>query len=128
MSATPGPQRQYFEALAEGRLLIQRCSACGRHQFPSRALCVNCGGPQPEWVEPQGLGVVYSASLIPRKEADGGDYNVVLVDLEEGVRMMSTVLGIAAGTSPPIGLRVRAQIEQAADARRLVFVPFEVAA
>jgi uncharacterized OB-fold protein len=72
-------------------------------------ICPHCGSDQLGWVAPSGRGTVYSTTIVRRKPADGGDYNIVLVDLEEGVRLLSRVAGI-----PPdqvrIGMAVRARI------------------
>ena len=60
---------------------------------------------------PSGGGTVYSTTVVRRKSADGGDYNVCLVDLAEGPRMMSRVVNV-----PPaevkIGMAVRARITE----------------
>ncbi|HEY9280019.1 MAG TPA: Zn-ribbon domain-containing OB-fold protein [Eoetvoesiella sp.] len=89
-----GVQGTYFRHLAAGRFVIQCCAGCSRYVFYPRAYCPHCGSSQLEWVEPSGKGVVYSYSVVRRKPELGGDYNVVLVDLEEGVRCMSRVEGV----------------------------------
>src|SRR5271170_337978 len=89
--ANPGPEQQYLAALARGQFQIQHCTDCGKYVFYPRVLCPHCGGAHLSWVRPSGLGTVYSVSIVRRKEGEGGDYNVVLVDLEEGVRMLSRV-------------------------------------
>ncbi|WP_454673284.1 Zn-ribbon domain-containing OB-fold protein [Achromobacter pestifer] len=124
--AACGPQEQYFSGLAEGRFQIQRCEACGDHQFYPRVLCVHCGGTALQWVEPAGRGSVYSFSVVRRKPEAGGDYNVALVDLEEGVRMMSRIDGIAL-EQLHIGLPVMARLVHTDGAPLLVFVPAEAA-
>jgi uncharacterized OB-fold protein len=52
---------------------------------------------------------VYSVSIVRRKPEDGGDYNVVLVDLAEGVRLLSRVDGIA-NEAVKIGMRVHVEV------------------
>jgi len=109
MSPPCGPEKRYLDALKEGRFEIQKCAACARHVFYPRVLCPHCGADRLDWVAPSGRGAVYSTTVVRRKPADGGDYNVCLVDLDEGVRMMSRVVGI-----PPaevrIGMSVKARI------------------
>jgi uncharacterized OB-fold protein len=65
---------------------------------------------------------VYSTTVIRRRAESGGDYNVALIDLAEGVRLMSRVEGL-----PPadvkIGMAVRARIVQGKDGPLIVFVP-----
>jgi uncharacterized OB-fold protein len=109
MSPPSGPEKRYLDALAAGRFEIQKCAACAKHVFYPRVLCPHCGSDRLEWVAPSGRGTVYSTTVVRKKPADGGDYNVCLVDLAEGVRMMSRVV-----TVPPadvrIGMRVKARI------------------
>lgn len=105
----PGPEKLYLDKLAQGRFEIQKCAACGRHVFYPRVLCPHCGASQLDWVKPSGNGTVYSSTVVRRKPADGGDYNVALIDLEEGVRMMSRVVGCAP-EQVKIGQRVKSRI------------------
>lgn len=109
MSPPSGPEKRYLDALAAGRFEIQRCAACAQHVFYPRVLCPHCGAERLEWVAPSGRGTVYSTTVVRRKSADGGDYNVCLVDLAEGVRMMSRVAGIPA-QDVKIGMAVKARI------------------
>ncbi|MGH8687484.1 MAG: Zn-ribbon domain-containing OB-fold protein [Burkholderiales bacterium] len=104
-----GPEKHYLDALKEGRFEIQKCAACGRHVFYPRVLCPHCGSAQLGWTAPSGRGVVYSTTVVRRKPADGGDYNVCLVDLVEGVRMMSRVVSVAP-TDVKIGMAVKTRI------------------
>ena len=109
MSPPSGPEKQYLDKLAAGRFEIQRCTGCGKHVFYPRVLCPHCGGEHLDWVAASGRGTVYSTTIVRRKPADGGDYNVCLVDLAEGPRMLSRVV-----TVPPdqvqIGMTVAARI------------------
>lgn len=116
-----GPQAHYFAALSEGRFEIQHCGACQSCQFFPRTVCMHCGAEDLTWIRPSGRGTVYSTSVVRRKSEAGGDYNVALIDLEEGVRLMSQVEGIAA-TDVRIGMAVQARVRQTDAAPRLVFV------
>jgi hypothetical protein len=109
MSPPSGPEKHYLDALSAGRFEIQRCAACGKHLFYPRVLCPHCGSGELGWVAPSGRGTVYSTTVVRRKPADGGDYNVCLVDLAEGVRMMSRVVSVPPG-DVKIGMAVRARI------------------
>lgn len=117
-----GAEATYFAALAAGRLTIQRCPACGVHVFYPRELCPHCHADTLDWVEPAGTGTVYSTSTVRRKAEHGGDYGVSLIDLDEGVRMMSRVDGIAP-TDVKIGMRVRAEIIDGKNGKTVVFRP-----
>lgn len=114
----PSAERHYFEQLAQGRFVIPRCQACARHHFYPRVICPHCGSDSLRWVEPSGDGVVYSTTVVRNK---GGDYTVCLVDLDEGPRLMSRVVGMPV-EAVTIGLRVRARIEAVDGAPLLVFV------
>lgn len=104
-----GAEARYQAQLNEGRFLIQRCSDCNKHVFFPRVVCPHCGSAALAWVEPKGTGVVYSTTTVRRKPDLGGDYDVSLVELDEGVRMMSRVDGVLP-TEVKIGMRVRAKV------------------
>lgn len=115
-----GAEARYQAALNEGRFLIQRCNDCNKHVFYPRVVCPHCGSAALAWVEPKGTGTVYSTTTVRRKPEAGGDYDVSLIDLDEGVRMMSRVEGL-----PPaevkIGMRVRAKVIDNKGAGLVVF-------
>lgn len=109
MSPPCGPEKQYLDKLAAGRFEIQRCAGCGKHVFYPRVLCPHCGAERLDWVAPSGRGTVYSTTIVRRKPADGGDYNVCLVDLAEGPRMLSRVVTVSPDRVR-IGMAVAARI------------------
>lgn len=79
--------------LADGRLMLQRCADCQRFVFYPRVLCPFCASESLSWERAgERGGVVHAVTVVARKDKDGGPYNVVLVDLDEGVRMMSRVV------------------------------------
>jgi uncharacterized OB-fold protein len=122
-----GPDQVYRSALEAGRFRIQHCMDCGRHVFYPRVLCNHCGGTGLEWVDASGRAAVYSTTVVRRKPDAGGDINIVLVDLEEGVRMMSRVEGVAPD-QVRIGMAVAARIVTDAGLPLVVFVPAQEAA
>lgn len=115
-----GPEQYYFDQLAHGVFEIQQCTTCARHQFFPRILCVHCGSEDLVWVAPSGRGEVYSYSIVSRKPEAGGDYNVVLVDLEEQVRLMGRLEGVVL-SDIHIGQQVTARIAQQDGNAILVF-------
>ncbi len=115
----PGPEQIFATALAEGRFVIQRCRGCRAHIFYPRVLCPQCGAIEHDWITPSGLGTVYSYTVVRRRAEQGGDYNVALIDLDEGPRMMSRVEGLAAD-SLRIGLRVAIDFARQADGKNLI--------
>ena len=93
----PEPEAaEYWAAARDGTLLVQRCDRCGHHQLYPRALCVVCHSPV-SWAEASGRGTVYSYTVIrqnySRPFRDWMPYVVALVDLEEGPRIMTNIVG-----------------------------------
>jgi uncharacterized OB-fold protein len=86
----------YWDAAAEGRLLIQRCGACGQFQFYPRRHCTACLAPEPEWHEARGTGRLHTFSVIhrtPNAEFAGEcPYVFAVVELDEGVRMSARMV------------------------------------
>ena len=118
-----GPDIEFDAFLAAGEFHIQHCGACGKYVFYPRLVCDGCGHPELEWRRASGRGTVYAASIVNRRADKGGAYNVVLVDLEEGPRMMSCVQGIA-NDEVRSGMAVTARIDAApAGGLRVVFEP-----
>ncbi len=109
MTEQTGPEAHWRQGLAEGRFLLQRSPADGRHFYPPRVFAPSPGGDALEWVEASGKGTVYAVTTIsPKPPAE--PYNVVLVDLAEGPRMMSRVEGVPAA-DVTIGMAVQARID-----------------
>ena len=114
-ASPPGPEHVYKDKLARGSFEIQKCAGCGNHVFYPRVLCPHCGADKLGWVAASGAGTIYSTTVVRRKPESGGDYNVVLVDLAEGPRMMSRVAGLEP-TAVKIGMKVKARIAKDGDA------------
>lgn len=121
-----GPDQAFAAHLAAGRFMLQRCADCSRHVFFPRLLCPHCGHRQLDWVAASGAATVYASTVVRRRAQHGGDYNVVLVDLDEGPRMMSRVEGVAPD-AVRIGSRVRARIAPTDGGHCVVFDPLEAA-
>jgi uncharacterized OB-fold protein len=118
----PGPDAVFRRHLSEGRFYIQRCRDTGRHVFYPRLLSPYTGLPNLEWVPASGRGVVYATTVTRRRKEAGGDYNVALIELAEGVRMMSRVEGIEPA-KVVIGMAVKARIAEAGGEKLIVFDP-----
>ena len=115
-----GVEIAYQRRLDQGKFMIQHCTDCARHVFYPRELCPHCGSAALQWVAPAGTGTVHAVTTVRRKPEAGGDYNVSLIDLDEGVRMMSRVEGCGA---VGIGDRVRARIHVTEGKGLVVFDP-----
>jgi len=107
----PGPEARFRAGLAEGKFVIQQCGGCGKHVFYPRVLCPYCGSADLRGQEASGRGTVYSVTIVRQKPEAGGDYNIALVDIAEGPRMMSQVVGIPAG-EVKIGMALKAKISE----------------
>lgn len=105
-----GVQAAHQQALDEGRFLIQRCPACARAVYFPREICPHCGSDTLQWEAPGGQGTVHAVTTVKRKPDDGGDLGVCLVELDEGVRLMSRVEGMAP-SQLAIGQRVQAYVQ-----------------
>jgi len=88
--------QDFFDGVADGQLRVQQCGDCGAHQFYPRVVCKHCGSDHSQWVVASGRGQVASFSVVRRAvSADfEAPYVIALIDLEEGVRMMSHVIDI----------------------------------
>lgn len=89
----------FWEGIQKRQLLLQRCRECGTFRFPPGEICPHCLSRNAEWTPASGLGQVYSWIVvrhpIPRQTfADQVPYVVVLIDLEEGVRIASNLIDI----------------------------------
>ena len=87
----------FWDACAQGRLLLQRCGDCGHLQFYPRLLCAACGSRNLEWAEASGRGTVKTFTIIRRAVSAAFEpdapYVVALVELEEGPTLMSNIIG-----------------------------------
>ena len=112
MTTTPtlGTLHRHQAALDQGKFWIQQCKSCHKHIYFPREICPHCGSDAVEFVAPTGLGTVYAVTTVRRKPADGGDYNVSLIDLDEGPRLMSTITNLAPDLVK-IDQRVKAHVE-----------------
>jgi|SRR5688572_6805803 uncharacterized OB-fold protein len=109
----------FFDAAADGKLLIKHCAACNRYLAPQAELCDNCLSGGIAWKEASGRGTIYSfvvnhqvghpgfAALVP--------YNIIVVELEEGPRLNSNYLG--PNDELAVGMAVKVAFEQAAEVR-----------
>jgi len=115
------PETEWRAHLAQGRFMLQRSRSTGGYVFYPRVAEPMTGAEDLEWVEASGRGTVHAVTVV-RKKDPADSYNVVLVDLQEGPRLMSRVDGIAAD-EVTIGMAVSARITEEGGQPILVFVP-----
>lgn len=89
--------RPFWEGTASGKLLLQKCRACGQLQFFPRAVCVQCFGGSLEWIPASGRGKVHTFSWVrvPRNPAFKDEVPICYCNivLDEGVIMESRIVG-----------------------------------
>ncbi|WP_144640425.1 Zn-ribbon domain-containing OB-fold protein [Bordetella genomosp. 13] len=102
--------RPYWEGAVQGKLLIQQCASCGRHQFYPRLFCTACLSDEIRWVEASGHGTVYSYTVNHRGSTPyfkpRTPYVVAVIDLEEGVRLMTNIVDCE-----PRNVRIGARVQ-----------------
>ena len=108
----------YWAAAREGRLELQRCSACKHWRFPPSVVCPKCLAFEHEWAPVSGRAVIYSFIVVHRPQHPGFakdvPYNVALVELEEGPRMHTNVVE-CANEALRIGMPVEVVFEKVDD-------------
>ena len=109
MGSVEAPALIYRRHLENGKLAYQRCADCLAAIFYPRVLCPACGSRALVWRESAGRGTVYATTAVHSRERD--PRNVVLVDLDEGFRMMSRVEGVPA-EEVEIGARVSFEVRR----------------
>lgn len=112
----------FWQATRERRLVMQWCRPCELVVFYPREICPTCLGYDLEWRDSPGSGTVYAFSVHHRtgsaEMADRTPYVVALVDLDEGARMMSNIVGCSPD-DVAVGMGVRVTWEQLPDGRNL---------
>ncbi len=92
----PTPQgnpetKPFWDAAAEGRFLIKRCTACDKAHYYPRSLCPLCGSDETVWEEASGRGTIYTLSVTYRGTPE--PYAIGYVELEEGPRILTNFTG-----------------------------------
>ena len=109
--------RPYWEGLARGELRIQHCDSCSRAVFYPRSICPHCHADKLSWIVASGRGTIYSYT-VPHQAfgmfADEAPFIVAIIELEEGVRMMSRIID-APRERVSIGLPVQVTFETAGE-------------
>ena len=87
----------FWESCRRHALALQRCAACGTFRYPPRPLCPACHAAETEWVPVSGRGRVYVSLVMYRAPTPAWEqdtpYNVSAIELDEGVRLWSNVVG-----------------------------------
>jgi uncharacterized OB-fold protein len=100
--------KPFWDAAAEGKLLVKKCTACGELHFYPRAICPFCFSDRTEWQPVSGAGTIYTYSVMRRAPIP---YAIAYVTLAEGPTMMTNIVDCDLD-----GIRIGQQV-------RLVFKP-----
>jgi len=112
------PEARYQVLLDQGVFALPTCVRCDRAHYPPRVLCPHCGSDSIRLWKSPGRGVVYSTSMVTPRAAE--PYAVVLVELDEGPRLMSNLVGMPAD-QVQIGMRVRVRVQVRNDSAVALF-------
>jgi hypothetical protein len=100
----------FWEAARRHELVVQRCKGCGAYRFPARELCSRCLSRDSAWERVSGRGTLFSFAVMHQASHPGFaaevPYAVVTVELDEGARLLSNVVGCA-----PNDLRIGMPLE-----------------
>jgi uncharacterized protein len=91
--AVPEPNvetQRFWDAAAEGKLLVRRCNACSDAHYYPRALCPHCLSADTRWEETSGEGVIYSLSTMRR--GAGAPYTLAYVTLDAGPAVLTNII------------------------------------
>ena len=106
----------FWLATKEKRLIYQQCADCGAVVFYPRRRCSSCLSANLEWKESAGEGTVYTYSIVRQSYhpffRSMAPYAVAWIDLDEGPRLVSNVVGIADPSGVRIGMRVKVRWEE----------------
>jgi uncharacterized OB-fold protein len=110
--------RPFFEGTLRGEIMLQRCRACGFWMWPVRVRCIDCFSDDLAWDAASGMGTLYSFTIVHQVVhagfANDVPYNVAMVDLREGVRIVASVTAAAADLR--IGMPLVAAFDNITDA------------
>ena len=88
--------RPFWEGAKRHELWLQKCRDCGEFRFYPRSICPHCFSYDAEWTKVSGKGKLYSFTVSHRPASpqfqEDVPYNVAIIELEEGVRMMSNIV------------------------------------
>jgi len=115
----PFTAASFNQYLTEGKLMSSRCAVCGSLSLPPRAICSNCHSVDLEWTETSGKGklvgftVVSIAPTFMIEQGYGRDKPYVsgIVELDEGVKISSRILGVDASKPESIRIGTRLEVE-----------------
>jgi uncharacterized OB-fold protein len=127
LPAADAETEPFWAAARDHRLLIKRCADCGAPHFYPRPFCPRCWSTDVSWEEASGDAVLYTWSVVHQNDLppfpERVPYVAAVVDLAEGPRLMTNVVGCAPDTLA-VGMTLRVAFEDRTDELTVpVFVP-----
>ncbi len=108
----------FFDGAKQHRLMLQKCLACGTLMWPVKPRCDHCFSENVTWVQASGKGTLYSFALMHQIYHPGFaseiPYNIAQVDLEEGLRIISNVVGVP-NSALQIGMPLEVTFEKVSE-------------
>ena len=120
LKGSVGPEQQFKNYLSQGKFMIQRSKSLNQFFFHPRVAFPGTGERDLEWVEASGNGIVHSTTCNRRLPEKGGDFNLSLIELDAGPKMMSTVVGIEPD-KVEVGDKVKARIVELKGESNIIF-------
>ena len=114
-----------WEATKQDKLVLPKCKVCGTVIWYPRAFCSECSSHDVEWIQASGRGTVYAVTAVHRAMGpwrEAVPYALAYVELEEGPRILTNVIGIDAD-DVKIGQAVHAVFVAAGDQKIVRFTP-----
>lgn len=110
--------RPFFDGAREHRLMIQKCSSCGAVMWPVKTRCDNCLRATVTWIQASGQATLYSFTLMHQLLHPGFakeiPYNIAQVDLAEGLRILTNIVGLR-NEELEIGMPLEVTFEDVSD-------------
>ena len=124
----PTPETQpFWDGCAAGELRLQRCTDCATPYFYPRPVCPACGSVNVEWFTASGAATLYSYVINHRPARgfeDDGPYAIAVVQLAEGPRMMTNIVGVPNTPEELVlDMPLRVTFEQRGDVTLPMFTP-----
>ena len=110
--------QQFFDGAKAGKLMIQRCTACGASRFVARVRCDMCRSADHEWITSSGKATIVSFAVMHQRYHPGFydelPYPLAVVELEEGPRLITSLVNVE-GVELKAGLALKAVYETVYD-------------
>jgi len=113
-----GDTQRFWDGARDGKLLIKRCSGCGKRHFYPRPFCPHCWSADVDWEEASGKATIYTYSIVRQNDLPPWNervpYVAAIVDLAEGPRMMTNVIGVDL-EKVAVGMAVEVSFQKISD-------------